>query len=247
MRLRLVDSQERSHAAVPGALKMVLVITLVAQITWQALAPKPAGNAASLDRPLPVEWLRAASLGDGIALSQGMLLFLQAFDNQPGLSIPFRELDYESVVAWLTAALTLDPRGQYPLMMASQLYARVPDEPRQRLMLDFVYREFLRDPNRRWRWLAHAAIVAKHQLKDTGLALTYAEAITRHAGAAQGWARQMRIFILADMGETEAAAVLLGGLLESGEVTEAAEIRFLTERLQQLKPVEKSTSTSESR
>jgi hypothetical protein len=247
MRLRLVDSQERSSAAVPGTVKAILVVALAVQIAWQALAPKPAAHAASLHRPLPIEWLRAASMGDGVALSQALLLFLQAFDNQPGVSIPFRELDYESVIAWLNAALTLDPRGQYPLMMASQLYARVPDEPRQRLMLDFVHREFLRDPNRRWRWLAHAAIVAKHQLKDRPLALAYADAIARHAGAAQGWARQMRIFILEEMGETEAAAVLLGGLLETREVTDAAEIRFLTQRLEQLKTVEKSTSTSKSR
>ncbi|HYC44783.1 MAG TPA: hypothetical protein VED01_04785 [Burkholderiales bacterium] len=175
------------------------------------------------------------------------MLRLQAFDNQPGISIPFRALDYEAVLAWLATALRLDPRSQYPLMIASHVYARVPDEAKQRLMLDFVYREFLGDPDRRWRWLAHAAIIAKHRLKDMPLALAYAEAITRNAGAARSWARQMRIFILEDMGETEAAAVLLGGLLHSGEVTDPAEIHFLTERLQQLENVEKSTSTSKSR
>jgi hypothetical protein len=79
------------------------------------------------------------------------------------------------------------------------------------------------------------------------LALRYAEDITRHAGQALNWARQMRIFILEDMGETQAAAVLLGGLLAGGEVTDPAEIRFLTERLEQLKSDEKSSSPSKSR
>jgi hypothetical protein len=49
------------------------------------------------------------------------------------------------------------------------------------------------------------------------------------------------------MGESRAAAVLLGGLLESGEVTDPAEIRFLTERLEQLKPDEISTFPSKPR
>ena len=147
------------------------------------------------------------------------------------MSIPFARLDYAVLIEWLAMLLELDPAGQYPLMMASHVYAQVPDETRQRQMLDFVHREFLRDPDRRWRWLAHAAVVAKHRLRDMPLALRYAEDITRHASGAPNWARQMRIFILEDMGEREAAAVLLGGLLESGEVTDPNEVRFLSERL----------------
>jgi hypothetical protein len=52
----------------------------------------------------------------------------------------------------------------------------------------------------------------------------------------------MRIFILEDLGELEAATVLLGGLLASGEVTEPKEIHFLTERLKELKAAGKSSS-----
>ena len=59
--------------------------------------------------------------------------------------------------------------------------------------------------------------------------------------------RQMRIFILEAIGECEAAAVLLGGLLESGEVTDPTEIRFLTQRLEALKCDEKSSLPSKSR
>ncbi len=49
----------------------------------------------------------------------------------------------------------------------------------------------------------------------------------------------MRIFILEDLGEREAATVLLGGLLASGEVTEPKEMHFLTERLEELQVDEK--------
>jgi hypothetical protein len=176
-----------------------------------------------------------------------LVLYLQAFDNQPGVSMPFRALDYGAVEEWLSTVIELDPITQYPIMLAAQVYAQVPDEQRQRRMLDFVHREFLRDPERRWRWLAHAAIIAKHRLKDMPLALEYAEDIARHAKGALGWARQMRIFMLEDMGEVEAAAVLLGGLLATGEVTDSAELHFLAERLEALKDAEKSSKPSENR
>ena len=132
-----------------------------------------------------------------------MTLYLQAFDNQPGISIPFAQLDYGTVQAWLKRILELDPRTQYPLLMAAQLYAQVPDEVKQRQMLEFVYQEFLVDPERRWPWLAHAAIMAKHRLHDLPLALKYANALAQHATAPSvpHWVAQMHIFLHEDMGE----------------------------------------------
>jgi hypothetical protein len=238
---------ERPVAAVPALAKVVLVLALAIQVIWQGFAPRPSAHAAALPRPPNVTWLRAASLGEPIALSHFMTLYLQAFDNQAGISIPFAALDYETVVAWLETALQLDPNTQYPIMMAANLYSQVPDEAKTRRMLEFVREQFLHDPDRRWRWLAHAAIVAKHRLKDMPLALRYAGDIAQHAPGASGWARQMRLFILEDMGEREAAAVLLGGLLAGGEVTDEAEIRFLTEHLNKLQDDEKSPRPSKSR
>ena len=235
---------ERPVSAVPRAVKAVLVAAFAAQVGWQAASPRPVASAAGLHMPPAGSWLRALSFGEPIALSELLVLYLQAFDNQPGVSIPFKDLDYGAVEAWLERALELDPAGQYPLLMASHLYAQVPDERKRRMMLEFVHRQFLRDPNRRWRWLAHAAITAKHQLKDMPLALRYADDIARYAPAASAWARQMRIFIREDMGEIESATVLLGGLLANGEVTDEAEVRFLTARLEKMKSAEKSSAPS---
>jgi len=235
---------ERPISQVPRSVLVLLALTLCLQVAWQAWQPRPVARADALGPPPAPSMLRAVSLGEPIALAQLMTLYLQAFDNQPGISIPFMALDYSQVARWLQAILELDPVGQYPLLMASQLYAQVPDEARQRRMCDFVYREFGRDPDRRWRWLAHCAIIAKHRLKDPRLALAYAEAITRDARQASNWARQMRIFILEDLGEREAATVLLGGLLASGEVTDPAEVHFLMEQLKKLRGDEKPSPTT---
>lgn len=232
---------ERPLSQVPRPVVALLVLALCLQVGWQALQARPVARAGALDAPLQPATLRALSLGEPIALAQLLTLYLQAFDNQPGISIPFLDLDYARVMQWLDAILELDPVGQYPLLMASQLYGQVPDEVKQRQMCDFVFREFHRDPDRRWRWLAHCAIIVKHRLKDPRLALVYAEAITREARHASSWARQMRIFILEDLGEREAATVLLGGLLASGEVSEPKEAHFLAERLKSLQGDGKSS------
>jgi hypothetical protein len=164
------------------------------------------------------------------------MLYLQAFDYQSGSQVPYRELDYDRLEAWLERILELDPQGQYPLMAASRIYAEIPIEAKQRSMLEFVYREFLLDPNRRWPWLAHATAIAKHRLHDLPLARRYAQAIQRYAvaGSVPLWARQMEAFILEDMNELETARLIIGGYLQSGEVKDPAELKFLEEQLKRL-------------
>jgi hypothetical protein len=193
--------------------------------------------------------LRVASLGDAIPLAQALTLYLQAFDNQPGISIPFLELDYDRVELWLARILELDPVGQYPLLLATQVYGQVPDPGRQRQMADFAYRQFLADPQRRWPWLAHAAIMAKHRLGDTTLALHYAKTLRERATdpSIPSWVKQMELPIYEDVGEFQAAKILLGGLLHSGQITDPHELQFLIGRLERLEAAEKSSTTPKTR
>ena len=240
----MIGLGERSLTVVPRAVWLALLVALILQIVWQGVQPRPVASAAALTAPPPLAVLRVASIGEPVVLAQLTTLYLQAFDNQPGISIPFRDLDYQRVTQWLATILALDPVGQYPLLMAAQVYSQVPDPARERLMLEFVHEQFLHDPNRRWRWVAHSAIMAHHRLHDTALALRYADDIARLAPAAPGWARQMRIFILEDIGELESAKILLGGLLASGEIKDERELRFLAERLDAMKNAEKSSRSS---
>ncbi len=165
------------------------------------------------------------------------MLYLQAFDLGGTNSLPYQNLDYTRLIGWLKGVLALDPRSQYPLFVAARIYAEVPDPARSRMVLEFVYEEFLKDPNRRWPWLAHAALVAKHRLGDLALALRYAAAIDGLTTTSEVplWARQMQIFILEDMNELEAATIMLGGLLESGAIRDPAEARYLHHRLEELR------------
>jgi hypothetical protein len=221
---------------VPRWLWLALCMSLAAQLAWQT-ARQPQAPAAEDLPPAPrAQALRLAAFGEPQATARLAMLYLQAFDLGGDNALPYQKLDYRRLAAWLGALLELDPRSQYPLFCAARIYAETPDAARSRVMLEFVYQEFLRDPDRRWPWLAHAALLAKHRLADLALARRYAAAIERYTTSAEVplWARQMEAFILEDMNELEAAKIMLGGLLEKGQITDPAEARFLAERLKQL-------------
>ena len=200
--------------------------SLAAQIAGQAF--RDAGSPAPADLPPApgAPALRLASFGEAEAAARLAMVYLQSYPNP----------DYRRLVEWLDSILALDPRSQYPLFAAARVYAETAEPARARIALDFVEREFLRDPNRRWPWLAHAALLAKHRLKDLPLARRYAQALERHATApgVPLWAKQMEIFILEDMNELEAARIIIGGLLQSGALSDPAELRFLKQRLEEL-------------
>ncbi|MES2126229.1 MAG: hypothetical protein V4463_03065 [Pseudomonadota bacterium] len=226
---------QRPLASVPRPVLALLALALAAQLAWHAGQDAPRGHAAALPPAPSAAALQLASLGEPTAMSKLLMLYLQSHDDQAGVRIAWRELDYTRVRDWLAGALALDPRGQYPLLAASEVYGAVADPARQRLMLDFVYQQFARDPDRRWPWLAHGALVAKHRLHDLPLARQYARAIRLQAPAAPPWARELEAFVLEDMNELEAARAVIGGLIASGQVHDPHELRFLERRLEQLR------------
>lgn len=233
-------AKQQLPGTLPRWLRPALLAALLLQILWQSLQPAPHAQAAELPTVPPIEVLRLASLGEPVALAKAAMLYVQSHDEQAGLSIAFRELDYVRLRDWLDAVLALDPRGQYPLLAASEVYGAVSDPARARLMLEFVYRHYRADPQRRWPWLAHAALVARHQLQDMPLARRYAAELRQQAGAAQlpAWARELEVFIAADMDQADSARTLIGALISSGQITDPHELAFLARRLEQLAPAQ---------
>ncbi len=228
--------RQRPLSAVPRSVLALLAMALAAQVGWQATRPPPPLQARALPPAPSLAALQLASLGEPVALSRLTMLYVQGFDEQAGLAIAWRDLDYGRIALWLQRVLELDPRSQYPLLAASEVYGAVGDPARVRLMLDFVYVHFAEDPNRRWPWLAHAALVARHRLHDLPLARKYAQAIRLQATGPQvpAWARELEVFVLEDMQEIDSARALIGALLQSGQITDPHELQFLAQRLEQL-------------
>lgn len=231
-----MSTGERPLAEVPGWLWAALAAGLAAQIGWQALHALPAAASGDLPPAPQAGALRVASFGEPAALSRLAMLYLQAYDLGAGNALAYQRLDYARLAQWLRAILDTDPRSEYPLFAAARVYAEVADPARSRAMLAFIHQAFLEDPNRRWPWLAHAALLAKHRLRDLPLALRYAADIGRLATdpGIPLWAKQMEVFILEDMNELQAAKVMLGGLLATGRIRDPQERRFLQGRLEEL-------------
>ena len=216
----------RPVSAVPRWVLALLALSLATQVAWQARRDSGAATAPELPPAPSAHALRLASFGEREALARLAIVHLQSYRTQ----------DYGRLIDWLEAILELDPRSQYPLFSAARVYAETADPVRSRMALEFVYRQFLLDPNRRWPSLAHAALLAKHRLKDLPLALRYARTLQRHVSASgvPPWVKQMEIFILEDLNELDAARILIGSLLQSGSLDDPAELRFLKQRLEEL-------------
>jgi hypothetical protein len=230
------DGTERPVASLPGWIPGLLAAALAAQLAVQAALGGRGRPGADLPPPPSAAALRGASLGEPAAAARLAMLWLQAFDLGGANDFSYRNLDYARLVGWLGAILGADPRSAYPLFAAARIYAEVPDPAKARAMMEFIHREYLKAPSRRWPWIAHTALLAKHRLGDLALALRYARAMRAVADepGVPLWAKQMEIFILEDMNELEAARIMLGGLLEAGKIEDPAERRFLKGRLEEL-------------
>jgi hypothetical protein len=214
----------------------MLVLALLTQLVWHAVRPAPVALVQALPNAPRAELARAAALGDGPALARLLSLWLQAFDNPPGVNVPFRDLDYARLERWLEVMLELDAEAQFPLLAAARVYGAVPDAARTRRMLEFVHRRFLEAPVKRWRWMADAALIARHRLHDLDLARDYAKSLTERtkAGEVPFWARDLYVLVLEDRCELEAARIIIGGLVSDGQISDPRELAFLEAKLDAL-------------
>ena len=231
-----MSARERPLSAIPAWIIVLLVSGLALQVAWQTWRVAPVAQNIDLPpAPSPL-LLRAVSLGEPELAARIAMLYLQAYDLRGDNSIKYQQLDYERLIDWLRTIVQTDPKSSYALFSAARIYAENPDRAKCRALLEFLYETFGSNPDRRWPWLAHAALVAKHRLGNLQLALQYARAIDRKVRDPRApiWAKQMEVFILEDMNELEAAKVMLGGLIASGRVSDPNELRSLQGRLRQL-------------
>ena len=158
---------------------------------------------------------------------------LQLHDNQAGKHIRYSQLDYKRLVNWLDQIYLLNKRSEYPMILASRVYSQTRDKARLRIILEFINRTFMLNPQLHWRRLAEASVIAKHQLGDIPLALQMAEKLTSQPPSVKmpHWARDIQFILLGDMNEFEAAIAIIVALLQSEAVNDPDEARYLQEKL----------------
>lgn len=177
--------------------------------------------------PTP-EALDLLAFGDRQFLYRALGLEVQNFGDTGGRFTPLLDYDYARLGEWFDRLDRLDPVADYAPAIAAQYYGLTPTGADTVHIVLYLARHARRDITHKWRWLAQAAYMARHKVKDLPLALDLARELADLSNRYPGlpvWTRSMPAFILAEMGETEAARLLLGAILESEPSLSPEEVR----------------------
>lgn len=172
--------------------------------------------------------LRLAALGDTQFAFRNRAFALQHAGNLGGQIVPYGQMDYHRLEAWLRRLDQLDSRSLLAPMMAAYLYSGSQNVADIAILVDYLSARAARDPAREWRWQVHAFYLARYRLEDNERALALAnELSTWSAPTIPGWTRQLRIVVLRDLGRKDAARALARSLLETDLSLSEAERRLL--------------------
>ena len=190
-------------------------------------------NYRPLATPMSAAAYRGAAMGSEQLLGYLLAIRLQLHENQAGQHFRYSLIDYDLLVDWLDQISDIYPDTEYPMLLASRIYAQTGDHERLRKILGFIERRFDDNPQLHWRRMAEASLIAKHKLEDLELALRMAEKIAAQPTEVEmpHWARDIQFLLLADLNELESAIAIIQALLQSGSITDPDEMRFLEEKL----------------
>lgn len=168
------------------------------------------------------------TLGDPQVLYRGAAFGLQNMGDQGGRVTPLADYDYQRLEAWLAVLDRLDPEADYAPTLAGFYFGQTRDPVDLRRIVTYLTRIGARDPRHNWRWLAHAAFLARHRLHDLPLALDIARHLTELDDPdIPLWVRQLPAFVLAEVGEDEAARDLLRTILATDATLAADDVAFM--------------------
>ncbi|MDJ0778501.1 MAG: hypothetical protein QNJ16_21165 [Rhodobacter sp.] len=225
---------ERPLTGLPKILLAGLGIFFLLQVLFHQLTLQQlAATYRPLGQPLSSATYRQLSMGSEQLTGYLLAISLQLHDNQAGQHFSYRLIDYDRLIAWLDRATELSPGTEYPLLLAARIYTQTGDRDRLHKLLAFIERRFDEDPQRHWRRMTEACLIAKHKLQDLELALQLAEKIANQPASVvmPHWARDFRFLLLAELNEFESAIAVIQALLETDAVDDPDERRFLLEKL----------------
>lgn len=229
---------ERPLLQLPRALLLGFALLFAAQLGHHhATERELAASYRPLDAPLAAPTYRAVAMGSEQLLGHLLAIRLQLHDNQAGQHFRYSLMDYERLIAWLEQISDTAPGTEYPLLLASRIYSQTGSEERLRMIVAFIERRFGENPQKHWRRLAEASLLARHKLGDLELALRLAERLARQPESVvmPQWARDFEFLLLAELNEYEASIAIIQAMLESGSITDVDERRFLREKLSEFR------------
>jgi hypothetical protein len=165
------------------------------------------------------------SLGDDQFLFRALALEVQEMGDSGGRFTPLGDYNYSMLIEWFRLLDGLDARSDYAVSLAALSYGMTQKPEDARRIAIYVREHAARDPAKKWRFLAHAAYIARYRGKDLALALEIAKDLAAvDIPDIPAWTKQMPAFIMTEMGDKEAAEAYLSALIVSGTTSEEEKI-----------------------
>jgi len=185
---------------------------------WDNVPPPPTSQSAAM-----------VSLGDPEIAYRLFGYFLQNAGNTGGKYESLRNYDYAMLEQWFMVADDLNPRSDLVPFLAAFYFGVLYDEPeKMRHVARYLAKAGMAPYPEKWRWLAHAAYLARHQVKDLPLALEYANTLANHPGDVAIWGRQMPAFVQLGMDNKQASYEIMRKILiTDGEKLHPNEVNYM--------------------
>lgn len=187
---------------------------------WAGVPPVPTARSASL-----------MTLGDAQLAYRSGALTLQALGDSGGRVVPLKDYDYHRLSEWFRVLNVLDPASDHVPMIAAYYFgaSKVPSDIA--LIVDYLATIGDSPAGQKWRWLGHAAYLARHRMDNLDLALDLAYRLARieplDGQPLPIWARQMPVFVLGAKGDRAAAREMIEQMLATSENLHPNEVNFM--------------------
>ncbi len=183
-----------------------LIFFLILQICFSLSIKAKLPIWENIPPPLQQDVTSAISLGDDEFMYRLLGLRLQNLGEDNGQQTSLAKYDYKLLSQWFYSVSYLNSYSSYVPATVAFYYSQTPRRLGAIYVTEFLRQYFLAEPERRWRWMAHAVYLAKHKIKNLPYALELAnELASFDIPDAPLWIQQMPAFILRDMGKKDEA------------------------------------------
>ncbi len=185
---------------------------------WGNVPPVPTAEAAAV-----------MALGDRQFAYRFFGTIIQNFGDAGGRSIALYKYDYDRLGQWFYLQDEMDPLSNYMPFMAAYYFSATQEAEDLDPVIEYLADVGRRADDNKWRWLAHAAYLARFRQEDFGKAMMLAQELAAlDVPDMPIWAAQMPAFISAAQGDTETAYTMMMGLLrEKSDELHPNEVNFL--------------------
>lgn len=189
------------------------------QAQWEGVPPVPSKSGAMM-----------MLLGDEQFSYRFGAITLQNLGDGGGRVTPIKDYDFSKLGKWFWLLHGLDPASEHVPFAAAFYFGGTSDPAQVAVVVDYLGKIGANPAGEKWRWLAHAAYLARHRMKDMQLALDLAYQLSRMRplqGELPLWAKQLPAFILKEQGEKESAKELISSLLMNEKNPNPNEVNFM--------------------